>query len=762
MSPWLRQFMLISIVGMTLLLTSLLFFHLDLSRDYLDEHLATNNRSLAALLRNSLFDVGIREELARDLPEVDPAVTATLDRKLSSELKWVPVNKVKIYGTDGTVLYSSIKEEIGRDASSNRGVQEALSGMAVADLVQRDHRNELDGSIEKIDLHQQYIPIRETDGGKIVGVFEIYTDVSAMLAAIGGKQRFVFWTIAVSLLLFYIALAMSFSRTHRLLLKERRRRESHLADLKRVHDELEQRVEERTAELAKQRGFLQSVIDGIGSPLLVIRPDFTIALVNRAARRLIPEDADESEYRFCYQMSHRRDTPCDGTDHPCSFSQVMRHGRPARVRHTHYDANNQPIIVDLLSTPLYSNDGEFEGVIEVEHDVTQIVRMQAGLIESEARLQSIMDNVPDAILTCDAEGAILSVNPSATRLFGASSSDLVGRPLSDFFVGSDESRPYRVTQPMQREMPLLRKDGSEFPAELWAGPLHLGDDPSFVTVIRDITSRVFAQEELEKTRQQYFHQEKMAAIGQLAAGILHEVGNPIAAIAGAAYELKSVNVCGVRPAGECPFDDAVTRNIDLIDTQTNRLAKITREIADFASPRPRECELLDLNSLLRSTARLLSYDRRFRDIQLDLDLDKDLPAIIGVADQLTQVFMNLLINAMDACTCRQATGKATITLSSDRDGDRVQVTVADNGCGMSDETLNRAMEPFYTTKPVGRGTGLGLSLCDSIILAHQGFLHIESVENEGTRVHVFLPIETELDNKNIGGATDAESAGIGR
>ena len=187
-------------------------------------------------------------------------------------------------------------------------------------------------------------------------------------------------------------------------------------------------------------------------------------------------------------------------------------------------------------------------------------------------------------------------------------------------------------------------------------------------------------------------------------------------------------------------NDYITQNIEMINEQITRLGKITREIADFASPKPREREMLDLNGLLKSTASLLTYDQRFNSIGVRLQLDKDLPAIVGVADQLTQVFMNLLINAMDACASL-AGQKDCIIVFSEPAGDRVHVCVQDFGSGMSADTLEHVMETFYTTKPVGEGTGLGLSLCDTIINAHGGELRIESEQGKGTRVHVFLPFD---------------------
>lgn len=744
MSSSLRHFMLISMVGMTFVLASLLFFHIQLSEDYLDDHLGTHNRHLTILLRNSLISQGLMQSLESSVQGFSEEEIREIDEVLNRTLLWVPVAKVKIFDRNSRVLYSTNKDEIGRSALNNPGVASALSGQPASDLVEREDLNTFDNHpIGESDLHQQYVPIKHAGSGEVIGVFELYTDVSPLLEEIHARQDHVFWSIAGILTLFYLTLALSFERTHRLLIAERRRREEHLAELLEIRAELEDRVADRTAELARSQRFLQSVIDGIGSAVLVIRPDLTIALMNKAARRLLPDDSAPESYRHCYQVSHRLDVPCSGDDHPCSFEQVMKHQRPTRVRHTHYDANNQPIIVDLLTTPLYGDDGNLEGVIEVEHDVTQLVRIQAGLIESEARLQSIMDNVPDGIFTCDSSGIVQSVNSAATRLLATSESSVLGRPLPSILYGEDTQRRHNPLSVTQRELSLARGDGSSLPIELWVGPLRVGDSEGCVAVIRDISARRSAQEELERTRQQYFHQEKMAAIGQLAAGILHEVGNPIAAIAGAANELKHVQACGNSPSGDCPYDDVVGRNISLIDSQTTRLAKITREIADFASPRPRERELLDLNSLLRSTARLLAYDRRFRDVDLQLRLDKTLPAVEGVADQLTQVFMNLLINALDACSALTgpAEKKAHIVVASCWDGTHVEASVSDNGCGIAEDALLRIMEPFYTTKPVGKGTGLGLSLCDTIVRAHGGRIRIDSMEGTGTTVAVVLPVE---------------------
>lgn len=246
---------------------------------------------------------------------------------------------------------------------------------------------------------------------------------------------------------------------------------------------------------------------------------------------------------------------------------------------------------------------------------------------------------------------------------------------------------------------------------------------------------------LEIERQKTFQQEKMAAIGVLAAGIVHEVGNPIAAITALIEELKQTCIV-------CEDDSSNQKNIhklDMLLEQTERLKTITREVSTFARPQSKERELLDLNGLIRSTCNLMRYDRRWKGIKLELDLDTNLPAIYGVPDQLTQVIMNLLVNASDTLEdMGDRTPTIKISTSIHEDERKIYMAVQDNGRGMDKETLQHAMEAFYTTKEVGKGTGLGLSLCHSIITEHGGGeIYLESTPDVGTIVRIFLPLLSE-------------------
>ncbi len=236
-------------------------------------------------------------------------------------------------------------------------------------------------------------------------------------------------------------------------------------------------------------------------------------------------------------------------------------------------------------------------------------------------------------------------------------------------------------------------------------------------------------------RQRYFHKDKMAAIGTLAAGIAHEIGNPIAAISGVAQEMMDR-----RDSGLGALEVAGDGHPELILAQTKRLAAITREISMFAAPSTAESQLLDLNAIVRSTSRLIRFDKRLGPIALQLELDPHLPAIQGTADQLTQLIINLLINAMDALQALDARAPS-ILIQTGADAERAWMFVNDNGCGMTAQTLSHVFEAFFTTKLVGQGTGLGLSLCYAIVKAHEGSIDIQSTPGAGTQVQVCFPLD---------------------
>lgn len=238
----------------------------------------------------------------------------------------------------------------------------------------------------------------------------------------------------------------------------------------------------------------------------------------------------------------------------------------------------------------------------------------------------------------------------------------------------------------------------------------------------------------EISRQQSFHQEKMAAIGSVATTLAHEIGNPINSISGIAQH----TIDAVR-SGRPPAPAELAEHAGLTLRQTERIGAIVRQLSDLSSPRPQEPELLNLNELIHTTCSFVRYDKRFRRATLVTELDRGLPAVFAVNDHLTQVLMNLLINAADAFEGVEGRAPA-IRVSTRCHRDRIEIEVHDNGQGMAPNVLGQAFEQSFTTKPAARGRGIGLYLCRKLIQDIGGGIELESANGIGTTARVFLPL----------------------
>jgi signal transduction histidine kinase len=256
--------------------------------------------------------------------------------------------------------------------------------------------------------------------------------------------------------------------------------------------------------------------------------------------------------------------------------------------------------------------------------------------------------------------------------------------------------------------------------------------------------------QIELGRQQQFHKEKMAAVGSLAAAVAHEINNPMSAIVGIAQAM--VEEEGRRG---CLRSGAICHP-ELVMEQARRVMQITRQIGEFSVPQSQDPELIDINGLVRSTCNFVTFDRRFRRLELTQQLDHALPAVCAVADHVVQVLMNLLINAADAFEQVDDRPHRIAVTTAASDG-VVRIIVADNGCGIPAGNIERVFEEHFTTKAPGRGSGLGLALCRSLINGAGGNITIDSRPGKGTTVTIILPLPLLGSECNGGASTRCTS-----
>ena len=218
--------------------------------------------------------------------------------------------------------------------------------------------------------------------------------------------------------------------------------------------------------------------------------------------------------------------------------------------------------------------------------------------------------------------------------------------------------------------------------------------------------------------------EKMVAIGQIAAGIAHEVGNPLSSISSIVQMLK-------RKGSSEPMRE----QLDLIETHIRRISGTVRQLVHLARPRPARWERLNVGQTLEEAIDLISFDRRARNVEIDVQVPDSLPTTYGLHSELQQVFINLALNALDAMP---EGGKLTVRAKTRESS--ILVSFRDTGCGVSEEVGRRMFEPFFTTKGPGQGTGLGLAVSHGIIQKHGGAIGYESAPEEGTTFTIRLPI----------------------
>lgn len=359
--------------------------------------------------------------------------------------------------------------------------------------------------------------------------------------------------------------------------------------------------------------------------------------------------------------------------------------------------------------------------------LVQEVRQRAAEIERlHARQATILESSAVGLLLLDGEARIRAWNRALEGIYGLPREAALGRRLDEVF-------PLHVVRRIEREeagrtepgetrifrLGMVNKSGQRVMVNLAISPVDREQEGSAAKVVTfdDVTERV-------KLEEQLLRQERLAALGLLAAGMAHEINTPLTGISGYAQMLLE----------ELDRDDPRRATLEKIETQTRRASGITASLLNLARPERTSLEALDLNETIHEVLQLFEPQIRGRGIRLGVELADDLPVVPGHKGKLQQVFLNLLINARDAV---EPDGEIAVSTFSE-DG-RVVVEVTDNGAGIAEEDLARIFDPFFTTKGRGKGTGLGLSISYGIVEEHRGEIHVESQPGSFTRFRVELP-----------------------
>lgn len=396
----------------------------------------------------------------------------------------------------------------------------------------------------------------------------------------------------------------------------------------------------------------------------------------------------------------------------------------------------------------------------------RLQRTEEQIIRTRNVLDSIISSMSEALIFLSPRGKLLLANPTATKWFSIAANH---DPAS---AGAELSLPEAIKAYVEQEQNGDRLSGtrtfqfqcaitpSEEVREFRSYASRVFDDSGrhlgHVIVAEDITEQQQLEQdlrtrnreiqamsnELQRNQKEMAQREKMVAVGTMAAGVAHEIGNPLACLSAVVQLLRRKQ-----------SSDADQHHLQTLQEQIDRIARIVRQVLEFARPASSEFAPVDLDDLVEQSLAILHYSERGRRAKINSIRRTDLPLVRIMPQQFQQVLVNLILNALDAV--ENSRGQRLVSIERTAQDGWVNVIVKDTGCGMSKEQIQKAFEPFFTTKPPGKGTGLGLAVCYRLVQNQGGQIRIDSTLGEGTVVTVSFRAH------HPGGAADSTARGDG-
>jgi PAS domain S-box-containing protein len=402
--------------------------------------------------------------------------------------------------------------------------------------------------------------------------------------------------------------------------------------------------------------------------------------------------------------------------------------------------DGQPVIVETSAVPIYDVHGRFFGYLCVDRDITERIRAEDELRRQKEHLTSILETSLDGIAVTSEDRRVVYGNRALAHMFGYDDvDDLIGTSTDSYFAPGSHGPLEQMRERLDRgevvddivDFVAMKRDGSTFDAELRVGSFFEESRRLDVAAIRDVSDRKRMEFQLNQSG-------KLAAIGELAAGVAHEINNPIAAI-----DVHVGLIHDVFEEIKSKIDDSYVRQVEKyvreIDHLVERCRAVTDSLLSFTRAPRGEPRPYAINELLRETVAMVS-SLSLSEVNFEFAFDSELPSYWGAPTLLQQVFVNLLTNAVKAT---EPEGTVMVTTRRADEG-AVQIAITDSGHGIPDNIKGRIFDPFFTTSPEGEGTGLGLSISYYIIKQIDGAISVDSTPGQGSTFTVTLPIAEEM------------------
>ena len=474
------------------------------------------------------------------------------------------------------------------------------------------------------------------------------------------------------------------------------------------------------------------VFDSLSYPTLIIKPDYTIVSANQKFFELFDETLETVQGHKCYHFFYEKDTPCHAED--CPLVRALATGQGQTVT-WHKDGRYE----DRVFSPILDDNGEVAYIIESIRDVTRVKLLETELSGIKELISRVVHSSASPIVAAERNGRIQLMNQAAKELFGVVDKNPCpiqnaeqlyppGKAKEIMSMLRDETLAGGKGKLSGMPVTIVSADGEEIPVEMSAAIIYDDDDNESATmaIYNDLRKRQEMEKKLREAQKQLAQSEKMASLGQLAAGVAHEINNPLTGILMYASMVME----------HLAADDPKRQDIACVIEDANRCKEIVKSLLVYSRSTDSRRQIIHINKLVEQSFRLTRDQKIFRNIEIEKQLSDKMMLLNVDANKLNQVIINLIINAADAMNGR---GTLTVRTYRDKPAQKVYLEIADTGCGIPEENLTRIFDPFFSTKPKGKSTGLGLSIVYGIVEEHGGRISVKHTGPEGTTFLLELP-----------------------
>jgi histidine kinase len=501
-----------------------------------------------------------------------------------------------------------------------------------------------------------------------------------------------------------------------------------VGQLAKAINQMSREIGEKQAELNKQRYQYQNLFETVPCVITVQDKNYKLVGYNREfSDRFDPQPDD-----YCFYAYKGRTTKCPN----CPVEKTFRDGRSHRSEEVGISKDGTPTSWIVRTSPIKNEKGEIIAAMEMNLDITHHKELEEELERSEKKYRDIFNNIRNPIFVLDADTLeIIDCNNSVQSVYGYGHDEIAGQSFLTLLPGNEQNRYAGELKRASviHQVKQIRKDQEIIYVDLWVSFSEYPGKNVLLVTTSDITQRL-------ETEQQLIQASKMATLGEMATGVAHELNQPLAVIKTASrFFMKKVN------KQEKIKDEILFTMSEEIDSHVDRATRIINHMRQFGRKSDPKLDEIQINDVLEKSLEIFSQQLVVRGIEVDWEIEENLPLIMADAGRMEQVFINLLINARDAIEDKWASnspqkGDKKITLMSRSEGQRVIVEVRDTGAGVAGSIVDKVFEPFFTTKDAGKGTGLGLSISYRIVHDLGGRIEVVSREGEGARFIITFPV----------------------